>query len=75
MAGRPFVYGVAAMGERGAAAAMDILADEVDRTLALLGLRNVAMLDRSALFVDDSLQRSTSTMIAAATARSTAISV
>ena len=49
MAGRPFVYGVAACGERGAALAMDILLRELDTTLALLGLARVADLERSIL--------------------------
>ena len=49
MAGRPFVYGVGAFGQRGAAMAVDILRDEIDRTLALLGLRDLAALDRTAL--------------------------
>ena len=52
MAGRPFVYGVAAQGERGAAMAMDILHHEIDTTLALLGLARVADLDRSVLFAE-----------------------
>jgi isopentenyl diphosphate isomerase/L-lactate dehydrogenase-like FMN-dependent dehydrogenase len=49
MAGRPIVYGVAAAGERGATRALDILRDELDRTLALLGLRSVAEVTRAAL--------------------------
>jgi L-lactate dehydrogenase (cytochrome) len=52
MAGRPIVYGLAADGERGAQMALDLLRDEIDRTLALLGLRSLAGLDRSALMLD-----------------------
>jgi isopentenyl diphosphate isomerase/L-lactate dehydrogenase-like FMN-dependent dehydrogenase len=50
MIGRPFVYGLAAMGERGAERAIEILRDEVDRTMALLGVSNLASLDRAALY-------------------------
>ena len=50
MTGRPFVYGVAALGERGAAMAMDILHREVDTTLALLGVARLADLRQSVLF-------------------------
>jgi L-lactate dehydrogenase (cytochrome) len=49
MVGRPIVYGLAAMGERGAARAIQILRDEVDTTLALLGIRSVQDLSRAAL--------------------------
>ncbi|MGQ0385182.1 MAG: alpha-hydroxy acid oxidase [Gammaproteobacteria bacterium] len=42
--GRAPVYGLAAGGEAGAARALSILADEFDRTLALLGCRDVASL-------------------------------
>jgi L-lactate dehydrogenase (cytochrome) len=52
MAGRPVVYGLAADGERGAGLALDLLRDEVDRTLALLGLSGAAQLDRSVLRID-----------------------
>ena len=49
MAGRPFVYGAAAYGERGAGLAMDILRNDTDRTLALLGVSRLSALDSSAL--------------------------
>jgi isopentenyl diphosphate isomerase/L-lactate dehydrogenase-like FMN-dependent dehydrogenase len=49
MVGRPVVYGLAAMGERGAHLALQILRDETDATLALLGSSSLAALDRSAL--------------------------
>jgi len=49
MVGRPFVYGLAAMGERGAELAIDILRDEVDRTLALIGRPTIASLTRDVL--------------------------
>jgi L-lactate dehydrogenase (cytochrome) len=49
MVGRPVVYGLAAMGERGAHLALQILRDETEATLALLGSSSLAALDRSAL--------------------------
>jgi len=49
MAGRPFVYGVAAYGERGVDLALGILRDEVDRTLALLGLSSMDAVNESCL--------------------------
>jgi L-lactate dehydrogenase (cytochrome) len=49
MVGRPIVYGLAAMGERGADAAIRILRDEVDTSLALLGVGSVRDLNRAAL--------------------------
>ena len=39
--GRALLYGLAAGGERGAKRAIDILATEIDRTLALLGVDSV----------------------------------
>jgi L-lactate dehydrogenase (cytochrome) len=49
MVGRPVVYGLGAMGERGADRAIEILRGEIDTTLALLGHRSPGRLDRSAL--------------------------
>jgi isopentenyl diphosphate isomerase/L-lactate dehydrogenase-like FMN-dependent dehydrogenase len=39
--GRAILYGLAAGGEAGVQRAIDILATEISRTLALLGLRSV----------------------------------
>ncbi len=47
MVGRPWLFGLAAAGELGAARSVEILTSELDRTLALLGVRDVADLDRS----------------------------
>ena len=44
MVGRATLYGVAAAGERGAERALEILFDEMDRALALLGCPDVAEL-------------------------------
>ncbi len=45
--GRPYLYGLAVNGEEGVAHVLDILREEIDRTLALMGLGSVAELDRS----------------------------
>jgi isopentenyl diphosphate isomerase/L-lactate dehydrogenase-like FMN-dependent dehydrogenase len=42
--GRAPVYGLAAGGEKGVARAIAILADELDRTLALTGCPDIAAL-------------------------------
>jgi L-lactate dehydrogenase (cytochrome) len=49
MAGRPFVYGVAAYGERGVHLALEILREEADQTLALLGLDRMEAVTASVL--------------------------
>ncbi|WP_395703328.1 alpha-hydroxy acid oxidase [Aquabacterium sp.] len=47
--GRPFTYAAAIGGEAGVAHAIGLLRDEVDRNLALLGLRSCAELDPTCL--------------------------
>ena len=47
--GRATLYGIAAGGEAGATRAIELLREEIDRTLALLGCRNIAALDRIVL--------------------------
>jgi L-lactate dehydrogenase (cytochrome) len=49
MAGRPFLYGLAADGEAGVARAIEILKSEIDVDLALLGRNSARQLDASAL--------------------------
>ncbi len=44
-AGRPTLYGAAVGGQAGAALAIDVLRDEFDRSLAMLGARSPAELD------------------------------
>jgi L-lactate dehydrogenase (cytochrome) len=44
MAGRPYLYGLAAGGERGVDHVLDHLRDGFRRTLSLVGARNVAEL-------------------------------
>ena len=47
MIGRPYVYGVAAAGERGASAILEIFRSEMERSLTLMGCASVQDLDRS----------------------------
>lgn len=47
MIGRPYVYGVAAGGQAGAARALQLLRDEVERAAKLLGCRVLRDVDRS----------------------------
>ena len=49
LVGRAFVYALAAMGPIGAARAIEILHGELDNTMALMGLRSIRDVDRSAL--------------------------
>ena len=49
--GRAWVYGLGAMGERGVTAALEVIAKELDTTMALTGRRHVRDLDRSVLLV------------------------
>jgi len=47
MVGRPYLYGLGAGGSTGVRRALDILAGEVDHTLALVGVPRVGDLDRT----------------------------
>jgi L-lactate dehydrogenase (cytochrome) len=47
LVGRAYLYGLMAGGERGVAAAISILTDEITRTLQLLGVADPEHLDRS----------------------------
>lgn len=47
LCGRAYAYGLAAAGEPGVARAIEILREDVKRTLVLLGCRSVAALDSS----------------------------
>ena len=49
MIGRPYLYGLAAGGQRGVTRAMELLESETRRTLALVGCRTLAELDHSVL--------------------------
>src|ERR1700742_660575 len=41
MIGRPYIYGLAVSGEKGASAVLDILVEELERALLLLGVGNI----------------------------------
>jgi L-lactate dehydrogenase (cytochrome) len=47
--GRPFLYGLGAMGEQGVTKCLDIIRNELDLTMAFCGLRDVTMVDRNIL--------------------------
>jgi L-lactate dehydrogenase (cytochrome) len=47
LVGRAYAYGLAAAGQPGVARAIEILRDDVERTMVLLGCGSVAELDRS----------------------------
>jgi isopentenyl diphosphate isomerase/L-lactate dehydrogenase-like FMN-dependent dehydrogenase len=57
--GRPWVYGLAAGGTPGVVRVLEILRDEIDRTLALIGRPGVASLDRGTVGPWPSAARST----------------
>lgn len=48
--GRPFLYGLGAMGEKGVTKALDIIARELDITMALCGKKNVSELSHDVLY-------------------------
>lgn len=47
--GRPFLYGLGAMGEAGGARCLEIIRNELDLTMAFCGLRDVRQVDRNIL--------------------------
>jgi isopentenyl diphosphate isomerase/L-lactate dehydrogenase-like FMN-dependent dehydrogenase len=47
LVGRAYAYGLAAAGEAGVTRALEILRDDVERTLRLLGCETVAQLNPS----------------------------
>lgn len=48
--GRAFVYGLGALGELGVTRCLELIRNELDLTMAFCGLRNVAEIDRGALW-------------------------
>jgi len=48
--GRPMLYGLGAMGQKGVTLALEIIAKELDMTMALCGEREVVNLDRTNLY-------------------------
>jgi L-lactate dehydrogenase (cytochrome) len=51
MIGRAYIYGLGAMGEAGVTKSLEILAREMDLTMALCGKRDIADVDRDVLLV------------------------
>ena len=51
--GRPYLYGLAAGGEAGVAAVLDIFRKEIARALVLMGCPSIAALDRSWVIGED----------------------
>jgi hypothetical protein len=47
--GRPFLYGLGAMGEQGVTRCLEIIRNELDLTMAFCGLRDVAQVDNNIL--------------------------
>ncbi|WGG52446.1 alpha-hydroxy acid oxidase [Rugamonas sp. DEMB1] len=47
--GRPFLYGLGAMGEQGVSKCLDIIRNELDLTMAFCGLRDIADVDQKIL--------------------------
>ena len=47
--GRPYLYGLGAMGKKGVTRALDIIRKELDVTMALCGKRDIEEIDRSIL--------------------------
>jgi L-lactate dehydrogenase (cytochrome) len=52
LVGRPWMYGLAAGGQAGVSRALQVLSDEIDRTLALIGVTRVADLALDVLRMD-----------------------
>ena len=50
MIGRAFVYGLGAMGQAGVSRCLDLIANELDLTMAFCGLRNITDVDASVLW-------------------------
>ncbi len=47
--GRPFLYGLGALGEQGVGQCLDIIRNELDLTMAFCGLRDVRQVDKNIL--------------------------
>ena len=50
--GRPFLYGLGALGEEGVTKCLDIIRNELDLTMAFCGRRDIQDVDRSILLVN-----------------------
>jgi L-lactate dehydrogenase (cytochrome) len=49
MSGRAYIYGLGAAGEAGVARAIEIMRNELDITMALIGVKRVADINRDAI--------------------------
>lgn len=74
MVGRPYLYGLAAGGEKGVDQVLSILRTDIERTLVLLGCGSLAALDRSFVRVEGG-PTAESGITAAGEARPVAMSV
>ena len=50
--GRPFLYGLGAMGEKGVTLALEIIKNEMDITMAFCGEQNIENMNRSHLYIE-----------------------
>ena len=50
--GRAFLYGLGAMGKKGVSKSLDIIKNELDKTMAFCGRKNVEDLDKSNLYAE-----------------------
>jgi L-lactate dehydrogenase (cytochrome) len=49
MIGRPYIYGLGAMGQAGVTMSLDIIRKELDTTMALCGQRDIKQVDSNIL--------------------------
>jgi L-lactate dehydrogenase (cytochrome) len=51
LSGRAYIYGLGAGGEAGVARAIEIIRNELDTTMALTGVKDVAEIDRQKIAI------------------------
>ena len=51
MIGRPYIYGLGAMGQKGVSKALEVIHKELDTTMALCGERNITNMTRENLLI------------------------
>ena len=56
MIGRAYIHGLGAMGQAGVTAALEVIAKELDITMALCGERDIADIGRHNLLVPDDFE-------------------
>jgi L-lactate dehydrogenase (cytochrome) len=54
--GRAFIYGLGAMGQKGVEAALEVIRNELDITMAFCGRRDVNALSRDILLVPEDFE-------------------